>query len=290
MADQHPATVEARSGARYGHRAEPVPGTPKRAGRDRAAAGTELVGAGALQALGHHRGHRATQPAERLEAQLVDHAPRDLEAAPQVGRQEANAAQPDRPADRDPAQAPQWAGQRQEPGPGEADGAQDTPHRVIELELCFGHTREVGAEPGPGGRQLTRLDADQPSQAAVFGVEALDLGWAQRAAEVGVAGDVGVKQGRVDPGVGPGLERRVAPAVITHAAEAAVQLTQPAAGGDRIVAAVDEQRDVIDRAQQPLVRMALELREVAHAGADGRMGDLQQQRIEDREVEPDVGG
>ena len=92
----------------------------------------------------------------------------------------------------------------------------------------------------------------------------------------------------MDPGVGPGLERVVAPPVIADAREPPVERTQTPPGGDRILAAVDQQRHVVDGAQQALVGMLLELGEVTHARADGRMGDLEQQWIQDREVEPDV--
>src|SRR5439155_22334683 len=42
---------------------------------------------------------------------------------------------------------------------------------------------------------------------------------------------------------------------------------------------VDHRAGVVERAQEPTPRVALELRVLAHAGADGRVRDLQQQGI-----------
>ena len=92
----------------------------------------------------------------------------------------------------------------------------------------------------------------------------------------------------MDPRVGLGLERVVALAVLALAAEALVQRAQPPPGGDRVLAAVDEQRDPIQGAHQPVPRALLEVRVVTHAGADGWVGDLEEQRVEHHRVEADV--
>ena len=111
----------------------------------------------------------------------------------------------------------------------------------------------------------------------------------ERAAEALVRADDRLGQRRVDPRVGLGLERVVAPAVGRGALDALVHRAHRAAGLDRgLGPAVDEHVHVVERAPQPAPRVLLEVRVLAHAGGDRRVGDLQQQRRAGAEHRPRV--
>src|SRR5436305_3034059 len=100
--------------------------------------------------------------------------------------------------------------------------------------------------------------------------------------------DVRTEHCRVHPGISVWLQRAVALAVRTNAAELLVKFPQSAPCRDSVQSSVREQRDVVERPQQPLPGALFEVREVVHASGDSRMRHLKQQRMEHAQIEPGV--
>jgi hypothetical protein len=105
-------------------------------------------------------------------------------------------------------------------------------------------------------------------------------GWSNRSFE----------HGRVHPEIGLGVQGGVAPAMGVDALDVAVHLLQPTTLGDRTLGSVDLRHQGLQRAVEPAPGVGLVDRVLTDAGADHRVGHLEDQRPDRDQTGAQVAG
>ena len=162
---------------------------------------------------------------------------------PRLRRQVAERDRGDEPPDRAPAGHPRDLGQEPARRRGHRPAAAHEPHEVAAVRRPLEPVEEDAAtecvERGKVGRHVLLADAQHPPDLPEFAVQAPQRIGGERPGEVEPGIRDRLEHGRPDPGVGLGVERRIAPALRVGARELAVQPAQPRGLRDRRGSAVD---------------------------------------------------